>query len=190
MRWCGHCDAPGPEGKRLGDVTLASLLEQARPAGTAAFQTAATFAGTWPDEHYAHLEENFTSIVAPATVVAFSTAFGGFMLATVMYCWGWVDPSEVKRQFAGGHRFLTNKWWFDELYEIIFIKPTHWISGVISGFDKSCIDWFLNQLAWADSHILGSWRANCGPDGRRWIREQICQLHLQHWRQAARSSDW
>lgn len=140
--------APGPGGKRLGDVTLAQLLEQARPAGTAAFQTAATFAGTWPDEHYAHLEENFGSIVAPATVVAFSTAFGGFMLATVMYCWGWVDPSEVKRQFAGAHRFLTNKWWFDELYEIVFIKPTHWISGFISAVDTTCIDWFLNSLAW------------------------------------------
>ena len=25
--------APGPDGKRLGDVTLAQLLEQARPAG-------------------------------------------------------------------------------------------------------------------------------------------------------------
>jgi len=132
----------------LRDVTLSNLLEQARPAGTAAFQTASWFTGTWPDEHYAHLDENFTSIVAPATIVAFSTAFGGFMLATVMYCWGWVDPAEVKRQFSGAHRFLTNKWWFDELYEYIFIKPTHWISAVISGFDQLCIDWFLNKLAW------------------------------------------
>ena len=139
---------PGPDGKRLGDVTLAQLLEQARPAGTAAFQQAAVFEGTWPDEHYAHLEENFSSIVAPATVVAFSTAFGGFMLATVMYCWGWIDPNEVKRQFAAGHRFLTNKWWFDELYELIFIKPCHWISGLIASFDIRCIDWVLNQLAW------------------------------------------
>ena len=133
---------------RIGDITLSNLLEQARPAGTAAFQSAAWFTGTWPDEHYAHLDENFTSIVAPATMVAFSTAFGGFMLATVMYCWGWVDPAEVKRQFSGVHRFLTNKWWFDELYELIFIKPTHWLSSIISGFDKLCIDWLLDRLAW------------------------------------------
>ena len=46
--------APGPDGKRLGDVTLAQLLEQARPAGTAAFQEAVTLTGTWPDEHFAH----------------------------------------------------------------------------------------------------------------------------------------
>ena len=139
---------PGPGGKRLGDVTLAQLLEQARPAGTAAFQKAAMFAGTWPDEHYAHLEENFGSIVAPATVVAFSTALGGFLLATVMYCWGWVDPSEVKAQFGGLHRFLTNKWWFDELYELIFIRPTHWISGIASTFDKVVIDGLLHRIAW------------------------------------------
>lgn len=133
---------------RLGDVTLAQLLEQARPAGTAADQAAALFAGTWPDEHFAHLEENFTSIVAPATMVAFSTAFGGFMLATVMYCWGWVDPAEVKRQFSGLHRFLTNKWWFDELYEIIFIQPAHFVAGLASKIDLTCIDWFLHKLAW------------------------------------------
>ncbi len=133
---------------RLGDVTLAQLLEQARPAGTAADQAAALFAGTWPDEHFAHLEENFTSIVAPATMVAFSTALGGFMLATVMYCWGWVDPAEVKRQFSGLHRFLTNKWWFDELYEIIFIQPAHFVAGLASKIDLTCIDWFLHKLAW------------------------------------------
>ena len=133
---------------RLGDVTLAQLLEQARPAGTAADQAAALFTGTWPDEHFAHLEENFTSIVAPATMVAFSTAFGGFMLATVMYCWGWVDPAEVKRQFSGLHRFLTNKWWFDELYEIIFIQPAHFVAGLASKIDLTCIDWFLHKLAW------------------------------------------
>ena len=70
------------------------------------------------------------------------------MLATVMYCWGWVDPNEVKRQFAGGHRFLTNKWWFDELYEIVFVKPTHCISSLIASFDIRCIDWVLDRLAW------------------------------------------
>ena len=139
---------PGPDGNKLGQVTLAGLLEDARPAGTAAFQAAKAFTGTWPDEHYAHLEENFSSIVAPATIVAFSTALSGFLLATVMYCWRWVDAAEVKRQFTALHRFLLNKWWFDELYDFIFIKPTHWISGVISNFDRLCIDWFLNKLAW------------------------------------------
>lgn len=133
---------------RLGDVTLAQLLEGARPAGTAAFQEASWFAGVWPDEHYAHLDDNFSTIVAPATMVAFSTALGGFMLATVMYCWGWVDPAEVKRQFAGLHRFLTNKWWFDELYDFLFIQPCHRIAKLASNFDQLCIDWFLNQLAW------------------------------------------
>ena len=136
------------DGHRLGDVTLAQLLEQARPIGTAAFQDANWFKGTWPDEHYAHLEENFGSIVAPATVVAFGTALSGFLLATVMYCWRWVDATEVKKQFAGIHRFLTNKWWFDELYQTIFITPTHWISAVISRFDGRCIDWLLHSITY------------------------------------------
>jgi NADH:ubiquinone oxidoreductase subunit 5 (subunit L)/multisubunit Na+/H+ antiporter MnhA subunit len=128
----------------LGNVTLSSLLEQGRPAGTLPTQTATLISGVWPDEHDSHAP----AIMVPATAIASFTAFAGFMLATVFYCWKWLDAGEVKRQFAAAHRFLLNKWWFDELYEIIFIKPTHWISGVISRFDLHCIDWFLNNLAW------------------------------------------
>jgi len=130
----------------LGNVTLAGLLEQARPAGTAADQQGAMLSGVWPDEHAAHLPSAFTTIIAPATMIAFGTAMSGFLLATVIYCWKWMDAEEIRRQFAGVHRFLVNKWWFDELYEIIFIKPTHWISGVISSFDRLCIDWCLHTL--------------------------------------------
>ena len=128
----------------LGNVTLAGLLEQARPAGTLPTETAVLLDGVWPDEHLGHLP----AVKVPATAIAFSTALGGFLLATVFYCWRIQDAAEVKRQFSGVHRFLLNKWWFDELYEKIFIQPVHRISGGISAIDRLGIDWLVNKIAW------------------------------------------
>jgi NADH:ubiquinone oxidoreductase subunit 5 (subunit L)/multisubunit Na+/H+ antiporter MnhA subunit len=40
-----------------------------------------------------------------------------------------------------------NKWWFDELYDYLWVKPTFVISRFISGIDKNWIDVFLDSLA-------------------------------------------
>jgi NADH-quinone oxidoreductase subunit L len=42
---------------------------------------------------------------------------------------------------------LWNKWYFDELYQVIFIRPTMFVSGLISKFDKQVIDRFIESLA-------------------------------------------
>jgi NADH:ubiquinone oxidoreductase subunit 5 (subunit L)/multisubunit Na+/H+ antiporter MnhA subunit len=81
-------------------------------------------------------------------MIAFGTALGGFLLATVFYCWKLLDPAEVRSQFSRVYRFLLNKWWFDELYEVVFIRPTHWLAGICATFDRLCIDWFVDRLAW------------------------------------------
>ena len=39
----------------------------------------------WPTEHTAHLEANFSKIVAPATLLATGTWIAGIGLATLMY---------------------------------------------------------------------------------------------------------
>ncbi|MDO9411730.1 MAG: NADH-quinone oxidoreductase subunit L [Pseudolabrys sp.] len=36
-------------------------------------------------------------------------------------------PAELARQHDALYRFLLNKWYFDELYEIIFVRPAKWI---------------------------------------------------------------
>jgi len=128
----------------MGGVTLSGLLEQGRPAGTLPTESAVLLQGIWPDEHLSHAPP----IKNPATLIAFGTALCGFLLATVFYCWKWLDAADVKNQFSGLHRFLLNKWWFDELYEILVIRPTHWLSKVSANFDRKCIDWFVDHLAW------------------------------------------
>jgi NADH-quinone oxidoreductase subunit L len=127
----------------LGDVTLSSLLEQARPAGTLPTQAAVLSSMTWPSEHDSHA----AAIKVPATLIAFSTALAGIILATVFYGWRYLNAADVRDQFSPIYKFLLNKWWFDELYDLVFVRPTRVIAEVISSVDRNCIDWLIDNLA-------------------------------------------
>ncbi len=40
-----------------------------------------------------------------------------------------------------------HKWWFDELYRFLFVRPVLRISGWVAAFDKKGIDWAADNLA-------------------------------------------
>jgi len=124
------------------DLSVTNLLEQARPA-IGATQGVLLPDVVLPNEHDSHLPE----IARPATIIAFSTALAGFLLATVFYGWRILNPSDVRQQFEPVYQFLMHKWYFDELYDIIFIQPTLFIGRRISWFDKNVIDVAIDSLA-------------------------------------------
>ena len=47
----------------------------------------------------------------------------GIALACVMYLWAPGIPAQLARRYAGLYRFLLNKWYFDELYDRLFVRP-------------------------------------------------------------------
>jgi len=51
----------------------------------------------------------------------------GFGLAWWMYIKSPYIPKELAKQHPGLYSFLLNKWYFDELYDFIFIRPAKWI---------------------------------------------------------------
>ncbi|MBL7040246.1 MAG: NADH-quinone oxidoreductase subunit L [Pirellulaceae bacterium] len=126
---------------------LVDLLEQSRPAGTLADTTAVLANMEWPNEHLAHEPRNYDSVVVPVTLLATVTALAGIALATVMYLFGGINPDEVRRQFRAIHRFLLNKWWFDELYDFIFVRPTHVIARLLAAIDRKWIDGLIDGTA-------------------------------------------
>jgi NADH-quinone oxidoreductase subunit L len=124
-------------------LNLANLLENARPAGTSATTLGTWVNWTWPNEHLSHADP----VKIPVTLLATGTWALGITLATLMYCVGWLNPEEVRRQFSPIYRLLVNKWWFDELYDAIFVRPTFVISRFIANIDRTYIDGFLDFLA-------------------------------------------
>ncbi|MEM9331349.1 MAG: NADH-quinone oxidoreductase subunit L [Pseudomonadota bacterium] len=51
----------------------------------------------------------------------------GFVLAWYMYIRSPDMPKELARQHPALYRFLLNKWYFDEIYDFLFVKPAMWI---------------------------------------------------------------
>jgi NADH-quinone oxidoreductase subunit L len=109
----------------------------------------------------------------------------GLAFASILYFYGILDPNEAKDQFPGVHRFLMAKWYFDELYSALVVRPgltvAHWCRNfdtyVIDGFvhllarwnlfasywsgrfDKGIIDGLVNLVA-DTSYAVGSWLRN------------------------------
>jgi NADH-quinone oxidoreductase subunit L len=58
-----------------------------------------------------------------------------------------LDPEEIRQQFRGLHRFLVNKWYFDEIYNFVFVQPTLFVSRRVAEFDKRVLDWIIHTVA-------------------------------------------
>jgi NADH-quinone oxidoreductase subunit L len=126
------------------DPLLANLLEQARPAGTGLAMDGIHWSTVHhPAEHDSHQPVFHVT----ATLVAFGTATAGILMAIVFYGLNLLSPAEVAKQFQPIYQFLRNKWYFDELYNAIFIQPTMFISRRIADFDKNVIDRIIDGTA-------------------------------------------
>jgi NADH-quinone oxidoreductase subunit L len=65
----------------------------------------------------------------------------GFLVAFQMYIRDTSLPGRLARRNPGLYQFLLNKWYFDELYDRIFVQPAMWIGSAFwRGFDDWLID--------------------------------------------------
>jgi len=66
----------------------------------------------------------------------------GFGVAWYMYMVDKTAPARLAAANRGLYLFLLNKWYFDELYDRIFVKPALWLGNALwKGFD----DWLVDQ---------------------------------------------
>ena len=72
----------------------------------------------------------------------------GFVTAWVFYIKNPDLPKKLAAQQHHLYKFLLNKWYFDELYEVIFVRPAMWLGTILwKKGDGSIIDGALNGLA-------------------------------------------
>jgi NADH-quinone oxidoreductase subunit L len=101
------------------------------------FRDALKFA---PDNHVLEEMHHVPVIIAflPTAMMAL-----GFLLAWQFY----IRQPEIPRRLAQEHdmlyRFLLNKWYFDELYDLVLVRPTLWLGRLLwKGGDGWLIDGF------------------------------------------------
>jgi NADH-quinone oxidoreductase subunit L len=79
-----------------------------------------------PDNDIMARLENVPLAVDLAPLVV---GIAGIALAWVMYILRPDLPRKLAKQFPQLYFFLLNKWYFDELYDRIFVRPLFWLSG-------------------------------------------------------------
>src|SRR3954447_14585769 len=93
-----------------------------------------------PDNHILHdMHEIPGSIgLVPTVMMAI-----GFAVSWYFYIRRPDIPVELARQQEPLYKFLLNKWYFDELYDFIFVRPALWLGRVLwKGGDGFVIDGF------------------------------------------------
>jgi NADH-quinone oxidoreductase subunit L len=110
---------------------------------------------------------------ALAGYLALGMVLLGFAFAALLYLYRALDADEARQQFPGVFSFLAHKWYFDEMYSALLVRPAvvvaNWcrlfdsrvIDGVVDGtakvtvqvshgsglFDKGIIDGLVNLIA-------------------------------------------
>ena len=174
---------------RLGNLSVVNLLEQSRPMGTLTDTASPAVGMTWPNEHFAHEPEQHDTIVKPVTWLATLTAWAGIGLATVIYCLGYIQASEVRRQFEAIYRFLLNKWWFDELYDFLFVRPTHAVARLAAAVDRRWIDGLIDGIGAVHAGSGGGLGPLGRSPGRGRLGELVCQRRVRPGRLAPRRAN-
>jgi NADH-quinone oxidoreductase subunit L len=71
----------------------------------------------------------------------------GLVFAALVYYYRRLDAAEAQEQFPALHRFLVNKWYVDELYSALLVRPALVVAGWCRSFDLRAIDRAIESSA-------------------------------------------
>ena len=97
--------------------------------------------------------------------VAICIAFGGWGLAHHMYSIKPGMANEWAEKYAGVYRTFLNKYWVDELYDVIIVEPCKRLGQIWDWIDQNIIDRFIRGVGkgadasgagvtWAEKHVI------------------------------------
>lgn len=103
------------------------------------------------DEHLIHAIHEVPLLVKLAATIVMVI---GFSIAWLAYIKDTTIPAKAAEQLGPIYKFFYNKWYFDELYNVVFVKPAFW----------------LGRLFWqrGDVGIIDRF----GPNGAAWVVEK------------------
>ena len=131
-------------------IGLDPLLRQSQPAGTAGGMAHGQI---WPHVTMPAELPHRDATRYTAEWAAFAVALVGFLFATMFYGLRKFDPKDAARSFAPIYRLLVHKWWFDELYAFLFVRPVLRVSGWVAAIDRRGIDWLADGSARAVERV-------------------------------------
>jgi NADH-quinone oxidoreductase subunit L len=91
-------------------------------------------------------EEALHQAHIPAMFLSLTLAGLGILVAFSTYYWKKINADAIADRLKPVHQFLLNKWYFDELYEWLFVGGTKGLANVLRWFDNTIIDGIVNGV--------------------------------------------
>lgn len=114
-----------------------SVME--RPASSVPEMVRATGAEVFEESlHHSH---------TTAMILSLLVAGLGILAAFATYAWKKISADSVAERFDGLHRFLLNKWYFDDLYGSLVVGGTLLMTRMLRWFDDTIVDGIVNGAA-------------------------------------------
>jgi NADH-quinone oxidoreductase subunit L len=115
----------------------------------------------YPFNGHPHHAEAHISVMIISTIIASA----GIYLAYLMYYKGSISPDAMAQRFKPIYKFLYNKWYFDEVYDFLIVRPVYALARFLWKFDAKIIDGLVNLQAtitvwlstlkyWIDAYIV------------------------------------
>ncbi len=132
-----------------------------------------------------HGEPYHTSFHWDVMIISTIVAVGGIGLAYLIYYKQAISADRLAERFRPIHTFLYNKWYFDELYSLIIIRPILAFGRLLWTFDARIVDGAVNGTAWltivwSDIKMwFDKWIIDGAVNGSGWlVRQGSAMLRL------------
>jgi NADH-quinone oxidoreductase subunit L len=76
--------------------------------------------------------------------LSLAVALTGILVAWLTYRKGAISADRVAARVPGLHRFLENKWFFDEMYDTFVVEGTHAFTRMLRWIDETIVDGLVN----------------------------------------------
>ena len=94
-----------------------------------------------------------------------AAGLGGIIVAAIFYLGGRNLGAVVAKTFQPLYQVSTNKFWFDEIYSFLIVRPFVWIGEFLFSFDQKVVDRAVNETGlltvataglqyWIDKYIV------------------------------------
>lgn len=78
------------------------------------------------------------------------TLLGGTVVVLVIIIFltrKWFAVKEFREEYTGFRKVLANKWYIDEIYDTVIVRPLNWLAKWLNDFwEKEVIDWLVNGV--------------------------------------------
>ena len=102
-------------------------------------------------EAFHHVEVHHVSMTMTWTfgIISTAVALGGIFFAYLTYMRGSISARALSEKYQGAYRFLLNKWYLDELYDAVIVRPLKALSAFLWKIvDVGIIDGAVNGVAY------------------------------------------